>query len=63
METIEAGLGNNWKQGTKQVSPVSLRMNLVKAIHSVLNESHNQNISVIKMVKILIWIVQDAQIS
>ena len=44
----------------RQVSSASLRMDLVKAAHSVICESQNQNFSTIK---IFIWIVQGAQIS
>ena len=59
---LEASLWTaSGSRGLEQhVSSASLRMNLVKAVHSVIYESHNQNFSTIK---IFIWIVQDAQIS
>jgi hypothetical protein len=44
----------------QQFSSASLRMNLIKAVHSVIYESHNQNPNTIKR---FVWIVQGAQMS
>ena len=44
----------------QQVSSEPLWENLLKAVHSVIYESHNQNFSTMK---IFVWIVQGAQIS
>lgn len=54
----KAILGSNQKEaGSKPVRSASLRVNLTKAVHSVI--SHNQDFSTIKMV----WIVQGVQIN
>ena len=41
----------------QQVISVSLRMTLAKAVHSVIYDSHNQNVNIIN---IFIWISQGA---
>lgn len=54
----ETVLGSNQKQGVKQVSLASLRMNLAKAVPSVTWEPHNQHCSTIGL---FVRIVQSAQ--
>lgn len=56
MAVPEAVLKQQLNQGARQVSSASLRMNLTKAVHSVIYESHNQIFSI---TKIFVWIVQD----